>query len=92
MAPATKTTTKPISSEIRGLKYEGLWASPSVLMVRWGDVGRPFVRRLDEVKHATVVAVVYRGDVHGSVRAKRNGEPSMRRAEEREPRGRGRAA
>ena len=67
-----------ISSEIRGLKYEGLWASPSVLMVRWGDVGRPFVRRLDEVNHATVVAVVYRGDVHGSVRAKRNGEPSMR--------------
>jgi choline dehydrogenase-like flavoprotein len=67
-----------ISQEIRGLKYEGLWASPSVLMVRWGDVGAPFVRRLNEVKHASVVAVVYRGKVHGTVRAKKNGDPSMR--------------
>lgn len=67
-----------ISEEIRGLKFEGLWASPSVLMVRWGDVGRPFLKRLHEVKHATVVALVYRGNVHGRVRAKRNGMPSMK--------------
>ena len=67
-----------ISKDIKGLKYEGLWASPSVLMVRWGDVGMPFVERLHEVKHATVVALVYRGKVRGRVKAKRNGSPSMR--------------
>ena len=67
-----------ISQEIRGLKYEGLWASPSVLMVRWGDVGLPFVERLHEVKHAAVVACVYRGDVHGRVKARRGGQPSMK--------------
>ncbi|MEZ4220972.1 MAG: GMC family oxidoreductase [Polyangiaceae bacterium] len=67
-----------ISPHIRGLKYEGLWASPSVLMVRWGDVGRPFVERLHEVKHATVIALVYRGRVHGDVSARRNGSPRMR--------------
>ncbi len=67
-----------ISKDIKGLKYEGLWASPSVLMVRWGDVGMPFVERLHEVKHATVIALVYRGNVHGRVKAKRNGSPSMR--------------
>lgn len=66
-----------ISKDIRGLKYEGLWASPSVLMVRWGDVGRRFMERLDEVKRAVVVAIVYRGDVHGSVRATR-GDPAIR--------------
>ncbi len=67
-----------ISKDIKGLKYEGLWASPSVLMVRWGDVGLPFIERLHEVKHATVVALVYRGKVRGTVKAKRNGMPSMR--------------
>ncbi|GMV14684.1 MAG: GMC family oxidoreductase [Polyangiaceae bacterium] len=67
-----------ISQEIRGLKYEGLWASPAVLMVRWGDVGRRFVERLDEVKRAVVIAIVYRGDVHGTVKATRSGDPSMR--------------
>lgn len=67
-----------ISQEIPGLKYEGLWASPSVLMVRWGDVGRRFVERLDEVKRAVVIALVYRGDVHGTVKATRSGDPSMR--------------
>jgi len=67
-----------ISQQIRGLKYEGLWASPSVLMVRWGDVGRRFVERLGEVKHAVVIACVYRGDVHGTVKATRSGDPSMR--------------
>jgi choline dehydrogenase-like flavoprotein len=67
-----------ISTEIRGLKYESLWAAPSVLMVRWGDVGLPFVRRLGEVKHAAVIAVVYRGDVSGSVKATRKGTPRMK--------------
>lgn len=67
-----------ISKEIHGLKYEGLWAPPSVIMVRWGDVGRRFIARLDEVKRAVVIAIVYRGQVHGSVKASRSGNPSMR--------------
>ena len=66
-----------ISDEIPGMKYECLWAPPSVLMVRWGDVGHGFLRRLDEVKNATVIATVYRAAVRGRVRAKRNGMPSM---------------
>lgn len=67
-----------ISDEIQGMKFECLWAAPSALMVRWGDVGRPFLRRLDEVKHATVIAVVYRGRVHGDVRPKASGMPRAR--------------
>jgi choline dehydrogenase-like flavoprotein len=67
-----------ISEEIPGMKYECLWAAPSVLMVRWGDVGRPFQARLSEVKHATVIAVVYRGRVRGDVRATRSGAARAR--------------
>lgn len=67
-----------ISEQIRGMKFECLWAAPSVLMVRWGDVGRPFLARLDEVKHATVIAIVYRGRVHGDVRAGFGGMPRAR--------------
>ncbi len=67
-----------MSDEIRGMKYECLWAPPSVLMVRWGDVGHEFLRRLDEVKHATVIATVYRARVHGRVRARRDGMPDMK--------------
>jgi choline dehydrogenase-like flavoprotein len=66
-----------MSEEIPGMKYECLWAPLSVLMVRWGDVGHEFLRRLHEVKHATVIATVYRARVHGRVRARRDGMPSM---------------
>jgi len=67
-----------MSEEIRGMKYECLWAPPSVLMVRWGDVGKPFLERLGEVKRATVIATVYRARVRGSVRARADGMPSMK--------------
>lgn len=67
-----------MSDEIRGMKYECLWAPPSVLMVRWGDVGQPFLRQLGEAKHATVIAIVYRARVHGWVRAGRDGMPRMK--------------
>lgn len=66
-----------MSDEIPGMKYECLWAPPSVLMVRWGDVGHRFLSRLDEVRKATVIATVYRAKVHGRVRARRDGLPSM---------------
>jgi choline dehydrogenase-like flavoprotein len=65
-------------AELRGMKFECLWASPSVLMVRWGDVGRPFLERLGEVKHAAVMALVYRGKVRGDVRPTRSGMPRAR--------------
>ncbi len=67
-----------ISEDILGLKYESLWASPSVLMVRWGDVGLRFLEKLPELKHATVIALVYRANVTGRVRAKRSGMPDMK--------------
>jgi choline dehydrogenase-like flavoprotein len=66
-----------MSDEIRGMKYECLWAPPSLLMVRWGDVGHGFLKRLDEVRHATVIATVYRARVSGRVRAGRDGMPRM---------------
>jgi choline dehydrogenase-like flavoprotein len=66
-----------MSEEIPGMKYECLWAPLAVLMVRWGDVGHEFLRRLHEVKHATVIATVYRARVTGRVRARRDGMPSM---------------
>jgi choline dehydrogenase-like flavoprotein len=67
-----------MSKEFPGMKYECLWAPPSVLMVRWGDVGIPFLERLGEVRHATILAMVYRGRVHGRVTAKRDGSPRIR--------------
>lgn len=66
------------SNEIRGLKYEALWASPSVLLVRWGGFGEAFLRRLGEVKYATCVASVYRAKVRGRVKARRDGSPNMK--------------
>lgn len=67
-----------LSEEIRGLKFESLWASPSLIMTRWGDLGLRFLDRLGDVKHATVIAIVYRAKMRGEVRAKRDGLPKMR--------------
>ncbi|MHB8872176.1 MAG: GMC family oxidoreductase N-terminal domain-containing protein [Myxococcaceae bacterium] len=64
------------SKDIRGLKYESLWASPSVLMVRWGDVGERFMKHLDEVKNAVVLAFVYRANVKGKVGRFPDGSPN----------------
>ncbi|MCK6551594.1 GMC family oxidoreductase [Myxococcota bacterium] len=66
-----------ISSEIPGLKFESLWAPPSLIMVRWGDVGERFLAKLGDVKHATVLALVYRGRVRGRVTS-RGGQPHAR--------------
>lgn len=68
-----------MSEEFPGMKYECLWAPASLLMVRWGDVGLPFLERLTDVRHATIIAMVYRAKgMRGRVRAKRNGMPSMK--------------
>lgn len=64
-----------ISEEIRGMKFESLWADPSVLLVKWGHYGEEFLRRLGDIKHLTIGAVVYRGRCSGSVRVRRDGSP-----------------
>jgi long-chain-alcohol oxidase len=64
-----------ISEEIPAMKFECLWAPLAALSVRWGDIGRPFLEMLPDVKHATVIAVVYRGRVDGRVRVRRDGTP-----------------
>ena len=63
--------------EIQGMKFESLWAAPSLIMVRWGDIGRRYLEQLADVKYATLLVHVYRGKVRGRVRARRNGMPKM---------------
>jgi choline dehydrogenase-like flavoprotein len=67
-----------VSPDVRGLKFEGLWAPPAAIMIRWGDVGRRLLEQLSEVKHATVVAIVYRSQMRGRVRSRGRGRPSMK--------------
>jgi choline dehydrogenase-like flavoprotein len=66
-----------ISKEVKGLKYESLWADPSVMLVKWGGMGPALMQRLPEIAHATVGAVVYRGECTGRVRARWNGSPAL---------------
>lgn len=67
-----------ISKDIKGMKFESLWADPSVMLVKWGGFGPSFLRKLQEVPYATVGAIVYRGKCTGRVRAKRDGLPAIR--------------
>jgi choline dehydrogenase-like flavoprotein len=67
-----------ISEEIRGLKFESLWAAPSLIMVRYGDVGRRYLEVMRDIRNAAVMAIVYRAKVTGSVKSKGNGMPRMR--------------
>ncbi len=66
-----------ISEDIQGLKYESLWAAPSLIASNWGDVGRPFLAGLGEMRHATVGACVYRGHVTGRVGRTPDGRPRL---------------
>lgn len=67
-----------ISSEIKGLKYEGLWAAQGLLLMRWGGLGAKFLERLHEIRHTAVIAQVYRAKVKGSVQRGLFGGPKMR--------------
>lgn len=51
-----------------GMKFESLWAPPSLILIRWGDVGEAFLSELAEIEHTTVAGLVYRGKVRGAVR------------------------
>ena len=65
-----------ISPDIKGLKYESLWAPPSLIMVKWGDVGRKWLTQIKDAQNVCVIALVYRGECSGRVRARRDGTPS----------------
>jgi choline dehydrogenase-like flavoprotein len=67
-----------IHPDIEGLKLESLWAAPSLIAVKWGGIGEAFLRQLQDIKHATLLACVYAGKTRGTVRPKRDGSPSMR--------------
>ena len=67
-----------ISDDRPGLKFESLWAPPGLLLVRWGDIGEAFYQDLQQVKHTTVLALVYRAKLQGSVRPDAAGMPRMR--------------
>lgn len=64
-----------ISEDIRGMKFESLWADPSTILVKWGSFGAEFLKHLKDVERITLGAVVYRGKCSGSVRAQRKGPP-----------------
>lgn len=66
-----------LSPDIRGLKYEALWAAPSLIGVNWGGVGEPWLRGLHEMKHAAVIALVYRANARGRVRVGLSGLPRL---------------
>lgn len=65
------------SPDIRGLKYEALWAPPSLIAVNWGSMGAPWLRELEAFRHAAVFAMVYKGRVKGRVRRWFGGLPRL---------------
>ena len=46
-----------ISPDIRGLKYESLWAPPSLIMVKWGDVGEKWQRQIQDARNICLLAL-----------------------------------
>lgn len=67
-----------ISNDIHGMKFESLWAPPSVLSVRWGGIGMEFLKTLRDIRYMTMLCVVYRGRVTGRIKARRDGLPDAR--------------
>lgn len=67
-----------ISQDIPGMKFECLWAEPSVILLKWGGVGEAFLRQLSEIRHFSLIAIVYRGRCEGTVKPGRGGYPRIR--------------
>lgn len=67
-----------ISDEIQGLKFESLWADPSIMLVKWGGIGESFLRKLPDISHALCAAVVYRGHGTGTIKVRRDGTPRIK--------------
>ncbi len=66
-----------ISSTIKGMKFESLWADPAAMLVKFGGFGSDFMEKLTHIRHATVGAVVYRGKCTGRVKVRRDGSARM---------------
>ncbi|MCB9662972.1 MAG: GMC family oxidoreductase [Alphaproteobacteria bacterium] len=66
------------SDRVQGLKFESLWGPTSLMSAEWGGLGGRLRPMIDDVAHASLVVLVYRARVTGSVRAKRNGMPDAR--------------
>ncbi len=61
----------------QGMKYESLWAASSLMAARWGGVGPTFTEEMQDMKHATVAALIYRPrGARGRVRRRRDGTPA----------------
>ena len=69
-----------ISPNIRGLKYESLWAPEPLILSRYGGLGRGLYDDLQKVRHMALIVSVYRARVRGRVKVRRSGTPvaSMR--------------
>lgn len=67
-----------ISKDIPGMKFESLWADPAAMMVKWGTHGAEYMRRLPDIAHMSVGAVVYRGRCKGKVSGRRDGSADAR--------------
>jgi len=63
------------SNRVKGMKYEALWGPASLMSSEFGAIGPMLGQQLPDFEHLGVVVLVYRGNVRGSVRAKRNGMP-----------------
>jgi choline dehydrogenase-like flavoprotein len=66
-----------ISNEIKGLKYEALWAATSLISVNWGGVGEHWYNILDDIRHTATMALVYKGNVSGRVIVRPDGLPGL---------------
>lgn len=66
------------SEDVPGMKYEAIWAPASLLLVHWGKLGMEYLERLPEVRHAAGLAAIYRGNVRGRVKARRDGSPNLK--------------
>lgn len=66
------------SDRVRGMKFESLWAPTALIASQWGGVGHDFYEMLPHIGRSLMIPLVYRANVTGSVRAKRNGMPDAK--------------
>lgn len=65
------------SPDIHGMKFEALWAPPSLIAVHWGGIGKAFLTSIADMHRAAVMALVYKARVSGSVKVGPFGQPRM---------------
>lgn len=65
------------SDDIKGMKYEALWAAPSLISVNWGGLGHTWLKDLQSMRHAACFALVYKAKVSGQVKRGLGRLPSL---------------